>query len=184
MLLSTPTKEDMPAVRPDHLDPEVPWKNWDYSLPASREAERDSNAVPALTVFHQRPLRTCSLPRFLKQPPAPTLFSRSQSAAASTQRYEHLPEDASITNHRTVEELRMLDWEKADQTITSACFLMWAVSVVLLGGWHVASQLSANVAQVAVAVLAATCTPVAFSRINRQAPDGVPSLVASGGWCE
>ena len=122
--------------------------------------------MPASTAFRQRPLRTHSIPQIVR--PGPAIVSRSQSAAASIQRYAHLPEDAAITDHRTVEELRMLDWEKADQSITSACFIMWAVGVVLLGGWHVASQLSANVAQVAVAVLAATCTPVAFSRINRQ----------------
>jgi hypothetical protein len=129
-------------------------------------------------------LRTHSIPQFVKRPPAPTRGARSQSAAASTQRYPRLQEDAAIANHHNVEYLRTREWEQGEQMITSAFFLVWAVSVVLLGGWHVASQLSANVAQVAVAVLAATCTPVAFSRINRQAPDGVPSLVASGGWCE
>jgi len=129
-------------------------------------------------------LRTRSMPQFVKQPPSPTRYARSQSTAASKQRYPRLPEDAAITNHRNAEYLRTREWEQGEKTITSAFFLVWAVSVVLLGGWHVASQLSANVAQVAVAVLAATCTPVAYSRINRQAPDGVPCLVASGGWRE
>ena len=121
-------------------------------------------------------LRTRSVPQSVTQPAVSSPWSRSQSAAASTHDYPRLQEDATITNHRTVEDLRARKWEKAEQKVTNAFFLVWAVSVVLLGGWHVVNQLSASVVQVAVAVLAAT-TPVAYLRINRQPPDGVPPVV-------
>jgi len=148
------------------------WKNWAYSRPM--EAQRNSDDAPALTAVRERPLRLRSAPQLVKQPAAP---KRSQSAAASIQGYTSLQEDPAIINHRTVEDLRARKWEKAEQKITSAFFLVWAASVVLLGGWHVANQLSASVVQVAVAVLTASCAPVAFSRINRPATDAVPCLV-------
>jgi hypothetical protein len=153
------------------------WKNWDYSR--SEEAQSHGNAAPAMTAVRQRPLRVRSVQWLVTQPTARKLCSRSQSAAANTQSYTRLQEDQAIINHRTVEDLRTRNWEQAEATLTSAFFLMWALSVVLLGGWNLANQLSASVVhfKVAAAVLAATCTPVAFSRINRQAPDGVPCLV-------
>jgi len=145
------------------------WKNCNsYSRPSSPDARRRyNNALPALTVLC--PLRTSSMPQLGKQPTAATLVSLRQSSASCTQVYAHMPGDVSISNHRTVED-RIMEWEKAEQRLTSAFFLVWAVGVTLLGGWHVASQFSASVAhlQVVVAVLAATCTPVAFSRIKGQ----------------
>ena len=149
------------------------WKNWAYSRPT--EAQR-SDAAPALTAALQRPLRLRSEPQLVKQLAA---HKRSQSASANIQGYTSLQEDQAIINHRTVEDLRAQKWEKAEQKITSAFFLLWAASVILLGGWHVANQLSPSVVhfQVATAILAATCMPVAFSRINRQATDAVPCFV-------
>ncbi|KAJ1482001.1 hypothetical protein T484DRAFT_1805346 [Baffinella frigidus] len=139
-------------------------KNLDYSRPARPDAKRHSNALPALTVARpRRLLRSNSVPQLdaaMHEQDTATHFTRSQSSAVSTHGgYEHLPEDAASANHRTVEDC-MRDWENAEQKITSAFFLVWAVGVTLLGVWHVASQFSASVAhlQVAVAVLAATCT--------------------------
>ncbi|KAJ1471985.1 hypothetical protein T484DRAFT_1842061 [Baffinella frigidus] len=109
-----------------------------------------------------------SMPQLVKQPSARNLCLRTQSAAASSQGYTRLHEDAAIINHRAVEDLRTRKWENAESTITSAFFLLWAMCTTLA----VANQLLASVVhlQVAVAVLAATCTLVVFSRINRQAP--------------
>jgi len=129
-------------------------------------------------------LRKRLVPQSEKLPTVSEFWSRSQSALASTHDYPRLWEDAAegygknplesaITNHRRVEDLRARKWEKADQNVTSAFFLVWAVGVALLGGWHAANQLSASVVQVAVAVLTASCAPMVFSRMNRQTPDGV-----------
>ena len=156
------------AIMDQQLSKEaVLWKKWSYARSARPDAKEHSNSE----------LRTRSMPQFVKQPTAPTPCPRSQSAAASTHEYPRLPEDAAITNHRTVDYLRTQEWEQGEKTITSAFFLVWAVSVVLLGGWHAANLLSASVVHVTVAVVAASCIPVAISRINRQAPDGVPCLV-------
>ncbi|KAJ1468465.1 hypothetical protein T484DRAFT_3629712 [Baffinella frigidus] len=164
------TQEDMNAARHERLDTEVAWKNWDYSLPARQEAERQRNAVPGLKAVRQRPLRTRSL-YHVKPLTTASHLSRSWSAAASTQGYERLPEDADIIKHRSVEDLRdpQAQWDKAEETLISAFFLVWAVGVVALSCWHMVNQLSANTAhlQVAVAVVAATCSPVVFF-INRQ----------------
>jgi hypothetical protein len=125
-------------------------------------------------------LRTRSVPQPVKQPSFSRTWSRSQSAAASTHEYPRLPEDATITNHRTVEDLRARQWDFNEQKMTSAFFLVWAVGVVLLGGWHVANQLSACMVQVAVAALAATSAPVAYlrhRRLNRSAPEGAPCFM-------
>ena len=94
-------------------------------------------------------------------PTAKTFFSRSQSSI-----YEHLPEDAAIAAHPTFQD-PCGSWENAEQTLTSAFFFVWAVGVILLGGWHVADHFSVSVGylQVAVAILAATC---AFCHINRK----------------
>jgi len=140
------------------------WKKWAHSRSARPDAIENSNGE----------LRTRSMPQFVKQPPAPTPCPRSQSAAASTQEYPRLQEDAAITNHRTVEDLRARKWDKAEQKLTNAFFLVWAAGVVLLGGWHVANLLSASVLQVTVAVLTASCIPVAISRVNRKPLDGPP----------
>ena len=109
-----------------------------------------NNAAPVL--------RKRSLPQSEKLPTVSESWSRSQSAVASTHdyRYPRLREDAAkgfktkplhaaIINHRTVEDLRARKWEKADQKVTSAFFLVWALGVALLGGWHAANQLSASV---------------------------------------
>jgi len=95
-----------------------------------------SNAQPALTVVHRRQLlRTSSTPQHVNQPTDGTLFSLSQPSNACTQETE----DAAIASHRTA-EARVLDWENAEQKLTSAFFLVWAVSVTLLGWWHVVNQ--------------------------------------------
>ena len=146
-------------------------EDWNsYWRPSSPDARRRySNALPALAVGC--PLRTSSMPH-LEKPTAAPLFSRCQTSAACAQGSQHLPEDAAIANHRTVEDI-MRDWDNAEQRLTSAFFLMWALGVMLLGGWHVANHFSESVAHlhVVVAVLAATCTPVAFSRIKSQGSD-------------
>ena len=144
----------------------------------SSRHEAHGSAMDQSTGF-EHPLRTLSMPHVVKQPATSSPWPRSQSASANMQEYPRLQEDEAIINHRTVEDLRARKWEKAEQKITSAFFFVWAAGVVLLGGWHVASQLSANVAQVAVAVLAATCTPAAYfrARSKRQPLDGVPCVV-------
>jgi uncharacterized membrane protein YiaA len=60
----------------------------------------------------------------------------------------------------------MGDWEKAEQRVTSAFFIVWAVGVVLLGVWHLANQFSESVVyfQVAVAFLAAASAIVCINR--------------------
>ncbi|KAJ1468110.1 hypothetical protein T484DRAFT_1985023 [Baffinella frigidus] len=147
-----------------------------FSRTSSRwEVKAQGSAMPQSTGF-EHPLRLRSMPQLVMQPTASDLCARAQSAAASTHGYERLPEDAATINHRTVQDLRdsQGQWDKAEETLISAFFLVWAVGVIALGGWHVANQLSASVGhlQVAAAVLAATCTPVVFLRINRQAsPD-------------
>jgi hypothetical protein len=122
-----------------------------------------------------RLLSTGSMPQLVEQPTDTTLFSRTKSSAATTQRYKNLQEDAAVSaassavDYRTLED-RMRDWDHAEQRLTSVLFLMWAVGVTLLGGWHLANHLSASVAilqvtlRVAVAILAATSALVAFSR--------------------
>jgi hypothetical protein len=118
------------------------WKNWSpYSRPSSPEARRrHSNALSALTVGRPpRLLRSRSTPQSGKLPTPATLVSRRHSSAACEQGDEHLPRVAAIAEHRTFED-RMRDWEKAEQTLTSAFFLIWAMGVTLLGGWHVATQ--------------------------------------------
>ena len=95
-----------------------------------------SNALPALTVVHRRQLlRTSSKPQYVNQLADVTLLSLSRPSNACTQDTE----DAAITSYRTAED-RILDWESAEQRLTSACFLMWAVGVTLLGWWHVANH--------------------------------------------
>ena len=79
------------------------------------------------------------MPQLWKKPTAATVFSRRQSSAACTPNHHHLPEDAAIANRRTVED-RSMEWEIAEQRLTSAFFLVWAVSVALLGGWQLAHQ--------------------------------------------
>ena len=107
-----------------------------------------NNAAP---VLHKR-----LVPPYEKLPTVSESWSRSQSADASTHDYPRLWEDAAegymknpleaaITNLRTVEDLRARKWDKADQKVTSAFFLVWALGVALLGGWHAANQLSASV---------------------------------------
>ncbi|KAJ1464869.1 hypothetical protein T484DRAFT_1989508, partial [Baffinella frigidus] len=136
----------------------------------------NGHAMPASPTLNAvSPLRTRSMPEPARERTAPMISSRPQSAPlCSQQAYALLLEHAvwePVTDHREVEEMRTRKWEQAEQSVTSAFFKVWAVAIVLLGGWHVATQLSASVThlQVAGAVLAASCTQVAFSRMNRQA---------------
>ena len=117
------------------------WENRSsYSRPSSPDARRrHSIALPALTVG--LPLRTSSMPQVGKQPTAAVLVSRCQSTAACTPGDRHLPGDVAIANQRTVED-RIIEWENAEQRLTSAFFLMWAVGLALLGGgmWPTSSR--------------------------------------------
>ena len=79
------------------------------------------------------------MPQVGKQPTAAALVSRCQSSAAYTPGYRHLPEDAATANHCTV-KVRIIEWENAEQRLTSVFFLMWAMGVTLLGWWHVVNQ--------------------------------------------
>ena len=146
------------------------------SSPTSRgdrpDARRHSSALPALT--EERPfqvLRTSSSSTATKlRPSSPTrarILLKRESSKSQSCIYEHLPEDAAIADHPTFQH-PCGSWENAEKTLTSAFFLVWAVGVILLGGWHVSNQLSASIGGcilVAVAVLAPTC---AFCHINRK----------------
>ncbi|KAJ1477472.1 hypothetical protein T484DRAFT_1750039 [Baffinella frigidus] len=101
------------------------WKSWSsHSRPSSPEARsRHSNEGAALNAN--------STPQRGKQPTSAPIFSRCQTTAVCSK--------GDALNHRTVED-RMRDWVKAEQTITTAFFLMWVAGVTLLGGWHVANQ--------------------------------------------
>jgi hypothetical protein len=76
----------------------------------------------------------------MKTPASPTLTrlsSRSRSTDACIQGYD---QPAAITCHQVVDDLW---WAQAEESLTSGLFLMWAVCVVLLGGWHLGGWLSA-----------------------------------------
>jgi hypothetical protein len=76
----------------------------------------------------------------MKTPTSRTLTrasSRSQSADACIQGYD---KPLAMTRHHTVDDFW---WVQAEESLTSGFFLMWAVCVVLLGGWHLGGWLSA-----------------------------------------
>ncbi|KAJ1466501.1 hypothetical protein T484DRAFT_2027691 [Baffinella frigidus] len=116
-----------PAPEPSHTLKMA--NQLDHSHPARPDATRHSNAP--------RPHRGSSQPtattlRTSSHLTATKLFSRSQSAVPYTHGYTRLHED---------EDRRTRDWENAEKTLTSAFFLAWAASVILLGGWHAYLQI-------------------------------------------
>ena len=93
-------------------------KNSDLSRPARTDAKRLKQ-------------RQSSMPQLqlAKQPPAPTLRARSLPTTALTQSF------------RSMLEKEAGEYAAAEAKLTSALFLVWALSVVSLGVWHVVTQL-------------------------------------------
>ncbi|KAJ1475136.1 hypothetical protein T484DRAFT_1751236 [Baffinella frigidus] len=139
------------AQQPEEEKGEALFENWDYSRPASLGSPIEPEAESLGTAKRASPRYS---------------LGRSKSAGPNLQVYNS-HQDAPVTKHSAVQDVPLCERnpccctpsKHTEDTFTSVVFLMWAVSVLVLWGWHVASHLHDDVAPLELAVLVATGSP-------------------------